>query len=650
MNGKSLKFGIVGIGAAMLTACGGGSGTTASNNAMPTSTVQSVSLPVVLSDASTEDWATIGVKVLSIALVPQGGGPNVTVYTAPATPPIVNLAELDQLGELLGNASIPAGTYTGAVLTLGANPGDVLLTVAADPEPGFAGTPGTSIPPSEIEVQHVEGAAPNATVVANVAFDTPLAVTASQGDALDLEFDLANPAFIVQHVAAGTGATIWAVNFSGPIRRRPLNDLRRLVLRQMYGDVTAVASDYGSITIDREYPTEPIANPETAVTTTQPLTILADATDGTIVYDVDTGTHTVVKDFSTLTSLMGAQVRVTARYQQNGSLVAVRIWESSQFDSVWLSPEGHVLHVDPGTDVVTIQNGSGVGIPVQVDANTQFFFRQPWNPAADATPIATGTAFLANHDLVRGFKVHVSAVDPLATPLVAQSIDIETAAYGGAISGSSATGFTYTHTFSTTTDDYAFPIDFISPTTANGSDANGNAIDGFKWWNFAYPAVLDSGASAIGDFVAATGGSVDFGGTVGTVIARGVSDAVWNDPANPDGWSARTAVLLPSRLPLGQVANGLVNGQFTMTVAGGVTAATIDVDTSAGSATLVYQIDRTNGIVTVSPVDVTTSTGLATLTNALSAGTKVRVYGVPQADGTLKAYVLSYFTGTEPAN
>ena len=650
MDTRLLKLALAGIGAAMITACGGGSATNTPASAMPTSTAQSATLSVVLSDASSEDWAMIGVQVLSIALVPQGGGTDVPVYTAPATPPIVNLAELDQLGELLGNASLPAGTYTGAVLTLGANPGDVLLIASADPQPGFAATPGATIPSNEIQIQHVQGNAPNATVVANVAFDTPLTVNANQDDALDLEFDLADPAFIVQHVAAGTGATIWAVNFAGPLRRRPLHDLRRLVLRELYGDVTAVASDYHSITIDREYPTEPIASPETAVTTTQSLTILADATDGTIVYDVDTGTRTVVKDFSTLTTLVGKQLRFAARYQQDGSLVAVRIWASDQFDRVWLSPEGHVLHVDPSTDVVTIQNGSGIGVPVQVDANTQFFFRQPWNPAADATPIATGTAFLANHDLVRGFKVHVSVVDPLATPLVAQSIDIETAAYGGAISAPSATGFTYTRSFATTTDDYAVPIDFISPSTANGSDQDGNAIDGFKWWNFAYPTVVDSGASAIGDFVAATGGSVDFGGTVGTVVARGVSNAVWNDPANPNGWSARTAILLPSRLPLGQVANGLVNGQFTMTVAGGVTAATIDVGTSAGSATLVYQIDRTNGIVTVSPVDVTTSAGLATLTNALSAGTKVRVYGVPQADGTLKAYVLSYFTGTEPAS
>jgi len=65
---------------------------------------------MLLSDSSSEDWATIGVKVLSIALVPQDGGSDVTVYTAPATAPIVNLAQLDQIAEILGNASVPAGT------------------------------------------------------------------------------------------------------------------------------------------------------------------------------------------------------------------------------------------------------------------------------------------------------------------------------------------------------------------------------------------------------------------------------------------------------------------------------------------------------------------------------------------------------------
>jgi hypothetical protein len=71
--------------------------------------------------------------MLSIALVPQGGGSAVTVWTAPTPAPYVNLEQLDQLGEILGNVSVPVGTYTGAVITIGANPGDLLLTVALHP-------------------------------------------------------------------------------------------------------------------------------------------------------------------------------------------------------------------------------------------------------------------------------------------------------------------------------------------------------------------------------------------------------------------------------------------------------------------------------------------------------------------------------------
>ena len=92
------------------------------------------SVNMMVSDGSTEDWATIGVKILSISLVPQGGGAPVNVYTAPSPVPTTNLVQLDQLGEILGNASVPAGTYTGAILTVSGNPTDILLTAAATPE------------------------------------------------------------------------------------------------------------------------------------------------------------------------------------------------------------------------------------------------------------------------------------------------------------------------------------------------------------------------------------------------------------------------------------------------------------------------------------------------------------------------------------
>ncbi len=88
----------VGIAAALIAACGGG-GSGGSSSAPLNQVAQTGNVSMVVSDASTEDWATIGVKVLSIALVPQGGGSNVSVYTAPAMAPTINLAQLDQIAK-----------------------------------------------------------------------------------------------------------------------------------------------------------------------------------------------------------------------------------------------------------------------------------------------------------------------------------------------------------------------------------------------------------------------------------------------------------------------------------------------------------------------------------------------------------------------
>ena len=111
---------------------------------------------------------------------------------------------------------------------------------------------------------------------------------------------------------------------------------------------------------------------------------------------------------------------------------------------------------------------------------------------------------------------------------------------------------------------------------------------------FAYPTVLIPAPPhrMTGDFISATDGSVNFGRTVGAVPSRGISFATWNDPAKPSGWAASATILTPSVLPLGFVATGLVNDAFTMTVGGGASAATVDVGTTSGSATLVYQADH----------------------------------------------------------
>ena len=613
---------------------------------------QNGSLNMMVSDASTEDWATIGVKILSISLIPQGGGNPVNVFTAGSSVPTINLVQLDQLGELLGTVSVPAGTYTGAILTVGANQGDVTLIVSADPEAGFAGTPGTTIPPSQIQIQGAAGSAGSKTVPVNINFDSPLVVTANQTNSLDVEFDLSHPAFLVGHVPPSAGGqTIWAVNFNkGPVHHHPIRDITRLVLRHMYGTVTGVSSDDTSITITRDFPVEPPTNPETAIASSQSLTILADGTNGTLFYDVDAKTVVTIKNFSTVAnSLTNKFVRIAARYQSNGSLVAVRIWASSSFNSVWLSPEGHVLHVNTTTDIVTVQNELGAPVQLIVDGNTEFFFRTPWNAVSDSTPIGQGTGFLTNKDLVRGFKIHASVVDPLASPLVAQTIDIEIARYDGSISAVNANTFTYTRKFNTASDDYTFALPYISSSSPNGSDPmTGAAITGFKWWNFTFPTIVDSGTNAIPDFEAATNGTVNFGGTAGAYPTWGVTFAIWNDPIQANSWGAPWTVLIPTTVPLGTAATSYSNGAFMMSETGGVTAVPVNLSTTSGSGTLVYQVDRTNGVVTVSAVDITTSAGQTTITNNLIAGTPVKVFGIPQANATLKAYVVIYFTGSLP--
>jgi len=334
---------------------------------------------------------------------------------------------------------------------------------------------------------------------------------------------------------------------------------------------------------------------------------------------------------------------VAARYQQDGTLVAVRLWASSSFNSVWISPEGHVLHVDQNSATLVVLNELGLPVPLTINSDTLFFIRTPSDAQTDCTAIGQGPAFLLN--LVRGFKVHASVVDPLAAQLVANSIDIEIARYDGTISNNNTTGFTYTRNFPTATDDYTAQLAFISSSTPNGHDPqSGNPITGFKWWNFTYPPVVDSGTNAISDFDNTTNSAVNFGGAVGLMQAAGETYAKWTDPAAPNAWAAPSAVLIPTTLPLGAAATSYNNDSFTVTVIGGTQAVPVNLNTTSGSATLVYQVDWSNGILTISPVDITTTSGQNTLTTNLVTATPMKVYGIPQANGTINCYVLTYFT------
>jgi hypothetical protein len=656
MNSRTtgVRVGLLAIIPLLLVGC---SGNNSSSSNTPSSSTSQMS--TMISNTPTNDWAEVGVRVLSIALKPQSGGTPVVVYN-PNPAAMINLIELDQIAEILNSVSVPPGTYTAATLTLSANPGDVALTASSEPDPGFAGTPGEIVPSSQIQIQGATGSVGSLTVPLNVTFVSPVTVTANQNSQIDFDFDLSNPAFIVAHPPVGGGTTLWAVDFTPALRHHPIFDVTRLVLRDLYGSfvsANSVNSVDTSITITRVFPVEPPVNPEQEMSSSQNLNILADANNGTLFYDMDAHTTTTITNFNGVASgLTGKFLRIAARYQSDGSLVAVRIWTSSSFNTVWLSPEGHVRHVLISSSALVVDNEDGQPVTVDVNGSTQFFFRAPANPAMDATPICTGVACL--NDLVRGFKVHITA-DPLQSPLVAQTVDIEIARFEGAISSPNSANFTYTRDFVTAGDDYAKQMIYISNQTANGNDPmSGAKILGYKWWNFAFPTLVDSNATAgdnpIPDFIAATDGSATFGGTVGAVPVFGATFATWNDPANPSGWAAPWTILEPAPAPLASVATGWITngattgGSFTIAATGGSNHILVDANIVSGSATLVYQVDRTNGIITISPVNLATQAGLNTVQTNLTPSTLVKVYGVPQTDGGIKAYMFFYFTGTMP--
>jgi len=643
----ALRVAVFGLLAVALVGCGGSGSSTAMSgpptSAPPTTTAATpkaqAAVPLVVeSDTSSGNWAKVAIRILNVSLTQKNGGAPVTLYTAPAAVPAINLEQLDHIGELLASVSIPPGVYTGAVITVGANPGDVALISSDDPDSGFAAPSSTPIPSQSIEIQNSQGSSGAMTVSIPVTFPTPyvMSATGESQPPLKLDFSLSHPVFVQSQTPDSNDPTLWAVDFQGPVSAEAIADITSLVLREMYGTLTGVAADGKSITVTQVYPTQPLVTPETAVSTPQQLTLLADSGNGTAFYDLDAGTTMTVSNFAALAGLSaGRFLRISARYQSDGSLVAARIWASDSFSSVWSGPEGHVTRVDASSGTLEVDDGSGDPVKVQTDANTEFDYH--------GTPIATGSAFLAAGPVVRGFKVHVSPRNPDSEQLLAQSIDIESALFWGAISNTTLTGFTYTSQFSRRSDDYTLPLNYISPSTPNGTAANGTPISGYAYWNFAYPTEVVAGDSAAPDFQLATSGSL---------TAYGVSRATWDDPAAPGAWALRSTTLLPVPLGLATVTTGLVSSgyssTFTLTPLGAGAPITAQLITASGSAPLVYQADREHGKLTMTALDITTSSGLARLNAALQPGTYVNVFAVPKSSGAVQAYTLLYYTGIKP--
>ncbi len=407
---------------ALSLACGG------SSNSSTPAPVAMGSAAIILTDAPSDQWSAVEVVVTKITLRSKADHTKEVVAFEGATAKI-NLVDLDSVGELLTTAQLPVGTYDALRVTI--DPASVTL-VKAD---------GTTVPASQV---HVNGA----NVL--VRLETDLVVTATGSNAVQIDFDLGHPLFLVQ---LPNGA--WVMNLQ--VRHRPnangMMGMGQLMFRHRRGTIASVGTSSFVLHTDSG----------------NDLTVNVGA--GAWFFDADTKT---LGSFAGLAA--GKHALVSLRMQTDGTLWAVRVWYGANALPGW-TPEGHVVGVDRVNNRLLVSTNASVPRAIAIDADTTFTFRTD-------QAIGTGQETLAN--IWMGFKVQVDVKDPLQVPMHAKSVNIQRAVDGGAIKAADATQFTYSH-----------------PVAGDRVHAYGNP---FTWWYLGFPGVTSASSSA---FAAACAGSGD---------------------------------------------------------------------------------------------------------------------------------------------
>lgn len=583
-----------------------------------------------------ENWQGVDITIQGVTLTPKDGGKPVALFTAPTPGLPINLALLDHTDQLVGNFPVPVGTYTSATLTI-LGPSSVnsvvQVTPSENPSPGFPG-----VDPGMYNNASILGLDSSTPPLLNrtITFQAPLVVTTDHGSVLDLAFDLSRPTFLVDH---GTPTyNRWTLDFDGVMGQRSITDPSQLILNPIAGSVASVAGDGTSMSLTQVFKAEGLS----PVTVPQLLRIRPDTGNGTLCMDLASDTSKIVKDFGSLSGILSTTpVVVAGRFQADGSVMASRVWIGGVANSGGglLSIDlldGHLLYPQPDSNWLLIEgegrndspwtHGWG-GLYVTLDAQTQFFLRDPAHPQAEAIPIGTGPSLLSSGLLTKGFRVFVHARLTGSTQL-ARTVDILAARFSGNPSAVTGTQFTCTIPQGTFVGDPGAEI--VNLPFANG----------FTWSNYTL------GAPAGLDFAGFAGLSVDFGGTAGAFGPWTSTGAVWGDAANPGGWSAQNTEFQALRLPDGSVASpwvaSLGGGSFGLSLPGGTQTVTVDVGTATTLAYINYGINAPSGGfgINITPMDLTTAVGLSSFQLWLARGWPVRVFGYADGAGHITATTI----------
>lgn len=425
---RSLSLAALPLGLSALAlglACSGGSSGGSATTPAPT---PMGAASIILTDAPSDQWSAIEVVVTKVTLLNKADHTKEVVAFQGATAKI-NLVDLDSVGELLATAQIPVGTYDALRITI--DPASVNL-VKAD---------GSSVPSNLVRV---------AGSTVQVGLSSDLVVTASGNNAVQLDFDLGHPLFLVQ-LPDGS----WVMNLQ--VKHRPntngMMGMAQMAFRHRRGTIASVGA--ASFVLHTDSGND--------------LTVNVDG--GSWFFDAD------AKAVGSLAGLAaGKNALVSLRMQADGSLWAVRVWYGANALPGW-TPEGHVYGVDQAAGRLLVSTNASTPRAIAIDADTAFTFRT-------GQTLGLGPAALAN--LWTGFKVQVEVKDPLQVPMHAKSVNIQRAVDGGVIKAATTTSFTYQHLLA-----------------GDRTHAYANA---FSWWYLGFPGATSSSSGA---FAAAVTGAGD---------------------------------------------------------------------------------------------------------------------------------------------
>jgi hypothetical protein len=595
---------------ALMLACGGGSSSSPSvSQSSPSPTATKGNVNFLVTDAPADNWADIGVIIRGIWLVPtnQGESAKVLAYDGSKSTTQTNLVQLDSVAQLLANTSIAAGSYDRAIIEIDGAAANVTLAPSLDAN----GNPQNPIATSQILVKGNTDSATGWIQVPTIKLSATLDVSGTGAQAVNLDFDLASPLFVVTHDLPN-GTTYYVVNFV--VRHKAQTHIDALVLHRNDGTVTATSTT---------------TTPNTLTLQTlegSTLVYNVDSSNGTIFYNLDATTvaanvsTTLPADLLPGTTSAPLYARATARFQDDGSLWAVRVWYSATESKLptW-APEGHITKVDASNGFIWVLNDDGQPIKFAITPSTNFYYQ------GGTTAIGSDVSFLAN--VARGFKVQVTA-NALTTPMTATDVDIQRAVYDGAITAANANTFTVVKALYGVTNTYTV-----------GYDPN------FLWWNFAFPTVNSTSVSLFDAQATATAGNV-----AAPIIADGTTSLNWL--GGTTAWDSVNMIFEPAAISTAiqtvstSYASGSMGLNYTAYLSNGTalpnTPVAVNLDTTVGSQPVVTLYSRGTNNVTVQSL---TSDQWATY---LVQGAKVRVYGIPNASttnaaDTLNAYVINIF-------